>query len=92
MVGMGTLLFLLSAWYGVCWLFRRRMPKSRLFLILSSGAGIAAVITMEAGWVVSEVGQIPFFHFNRSSSLGFVVSPGYKIIILLPSHKVKRFL
>src|SRR3954464_14032337 len=29
MVGLGTLLFLLSAWYGVSWIFRRRMPASR---------------------------------------------------------------
>ena len=24
MVGLGTLLFLLSAWYWLCWIFRRR--------------------------------------------------------------------
>ena len=29
MVGLGTLLFLLSAWYWPCWIFRRDMPKSR---------------------------------------------------------------
>ena len=32
MVGFGTLLFLLSLWYWLCWLFRRDMPKSRWFL------------------------------------------------------------
>ena len=32
MVGLGTLLFLLAAWYWLCWIFRRDMPKSRWFL------------------------------------------------------------
>jgi cytochrome d ubiquinol oxidase subunit I len=64
MVGLGTMLFLLAAWYWGCWIFRRRMPKSRLFLILASGAGVAAVVTMEAGWVVSEVGRQPWIVYN----------------------------
>jgi cytochrome bd ubiquinol oxidase subunit I len=65
MVGLGTLLFLLSAWYGLCWLFRRDMPKSRWFLRIASCAGVAAVIAMEAGWVVSEVGRQPWIVYNQ---------------------------
>ena len=38
--------------------------KSKLFLILASGAGVAAVVTMEAGWVVSEVGRQPWIVYN----------------------------
>ncbi len=57
MVGLGTLLFLLSLWYGASWVFRRRMPKSRWFLRLAASCGVLAVITMEAGWVVTEVGR-----------------------------------
>jgi cytochrome d ubiquinol oxidase subunit I len=64
MVGLGTLLFLLAAWYWLCWLFRRRMPRSRWFLRLASVAGVAAVITMEAGWVVSEVGRQPWIVYE----------------------------
>lgn len=60
MVGLGTLLFLLSAWYGLAWLFRRDMPRSRWFLRAASGAGVAAVLAMEAGWVVTEVGRQPW--------------------------------
>jgi cytochrome bd ubiquinol oxidase subunit I len=51
MVGRGTLLFLLSAWYWLCWIFRRDMPKSKLFLRIASCAGVAAIVCMEAGWV-----------------------------------------
>jgi cytochrome bd ubiquinol oxidase subunit I len=64
MIGLGTLLLLLSAWYGICWLFRHDMPKSRWFLRVASGAGVAAVVTMEAGWVVSEVGRQPWIVYE----------------------------
>ena len=65
MVGLGTLLFLLSLWYGVSWIFRRDMPKSRWFLRVAAVAGVAAVITMEAGWVVTEVGRQPWIVYNH---------------------------
>ena len=32
MVGLGTLLFLLTLWWWASWIFRRDMPKSRWFL------------------------------------------------------------
>jgi cytochrome bd ubiquinol oxidase subunit I len=64
MVGIATMLFLLSAWYGLTWLFRRRMPKSKWFLRAASIAGVAAVISMEAGWVVTEVGRQPWIVRN----------------------------
>ena len=65
MVGLGTLLFLLALWYGLTWLFRRDMPKSRWFLRIASVAGVAAVIAMEAGWVVSEVGRQPWIVYDQ---------------------------
>ena len=30
MVGLGTLLFLLSVWYAAAWLFRRDFPKTQV--------------------------------------------------------------
>ena len=60
MIGMGTLLTLLSLWYGGTWLFRRRMPKSKLFLWIASGAGVASILALEAGWTVTEVGRQPW--------------------------------
>ena len=65
MVGLGTLLFLLSAWYAATWLLRRRMPSSRWFLRAAAVSGVAAVISMEAGWVVAEVGRQPWIVYNR---------------------------
>ncbi len=65
MVGLGTFLCLLALWYGITWVFRRDMPKSRWFLRIASVAGVLAVITMEAGWVVSEVGRQPWIVYER---------------------------
>jgi cytochrome d ubiquinol oxidase subunit I len=60
MIGIGTLLMLLSLWYGATWVFRRDMPKSKLFLWIAASAGVLSVICMEAGWVVTEVGRQPW--------------------------------
>jgi len=65
MVGVGTLLFLLTVWYALGWLFRRRMPESRLFLAAAAASGVLAVVAMEAGWVVAEVGRQPWVVYNR---------------------------
>src|SRR5215203_5797678 len=47
------------------WIFRRRMPQSRWFLRAAAVAGVAAVITMEAGWVVTEVGRQPWIVYSH---------------------------
>lgn len=65
MVGLGTLLFLLSAWFGIVWLFRRDLPKPKLFLRIAAISGILSVIAMEAGWVVTEVGRQPWIVFGE---------------------------
>ena len=64
MVGLGTFLALLSAWYALSWLIKRDMPKSRLFLWIAASTGVLSVITMEAGWVVTEVGRQPWIVYN----------------------------
>jgi cytochrome d ubiquinol oxidase subunit I len=60
MIGIGTLLFLLSVWYGLAWLFRRDIPKSKWFLRVAATAGVLSIVAMEAGWVVTEVGRQPW--------------------------------
>jgi cytochrome d ubiquinol oxidase subunit I len=64
MVGLGTLLTLLALWFGGTWLFRRRLPKSSVFLWIAAAAGFLAVVTLEAGWVVTEVGRQPWIVRN----------------------------
>jgi cytochrome d ubiquinol oxidase subunit I len=65
MVGLGTVLFLLTLWYWASWIFRRRMPESRWFLRATAISGILAVVTLEAGWTVSEVGRQPWIVYGR---------------------------
>jgi len=64
MVGLGTFMALLSAWYARSWLIRRDMPKTKWFLRIAAITGVLAVITMEAGWVVTEVGRQPWIVYN----------------------------
>jgi cytochrome d ubiquinol oxidase subunit I len=64
MVGIATALFLLAVWYALSWIFRRRMPQSKLFLWIAAAAGIASVLALEAGWVVTEVGRQPWIVHN----------------------------
>jgi cytochrome d ubiquinol oxidase subunit I len=42
----------------------RQLPPSKLFLWLAAASGVLAVITMEAGWVVTEVGRQPWIVYN----------------------------
>jgi cytochrome bd ubiquinol oxidase subunit I len=60
MIGGGTLLAALSAWYWASWIFRRRLAQSRLFLWPAAFAGVLSIACLEAGWVVTEVGRQPW--------------------------------
>jgi len=65
MVGLGTLLFLLTLWWWASWVFRRDMPKSRWFMRGAAAAGVLSVVTLEAGWTVSEVGRQPWIVYQK---------------------------
>jgi cytochrome d ubiquinol oxidase subunit I len=65
MVGLGTLLFLFTLWYWASWIFRRDLPRSPWFFRGAAAAGVLAVVTMEAGWVVSEVGRQPWIVYQK---------------------------
>jgi len=64
MIGLGTLLALLSVWFGVVWLLRRDLPKPKLFLWLAAAAGVLSVVALEAGWTVTVVGRQAWFVFG----------------------------
>jgi len=65
MVGLGTLLFLLTLWFWASLVFRRRIPQSRWFLRAAAASGVLAVVTLEAGWTVSEVGRQPWIVYEK---------------------------
>ncbi len=64
MVGFATLLFLLSVWYGLYWAIKRNLPKTKWFFRIGACCGVMAVLAMEAGWVVTEVGRQPWIVHN----------------------------
>ena len=64
MVGVGTLLMGLALWLAVAWLRRRDMPKSRWFLRATAVSGVAAIVALECGWIVTEVGRQPWIVYD----------------------------
>jgi cytochrome d ubiquinol oxidase subunit I len=60
MVGIATLLFLLAAWFAINWWRKRDLPQSKWFLRAAALAGVATVVALECGWIVTEVGRQPW--------------------------------
>lgn len=65
MVGIGCLLLVLAAWYGLAWLRRRDVPRSRWFFRAAAFSGLASVVAMEAGWITTEVGRQPWIVYGH---------------------------
>ena len=60
MVACSVLLLGLSLWFGASWARRRDLPRSRWFLRAAGVSGLVAVVALETGWVVTEVGRQPW--------------------------------
>ncbi len=60
MVGIGSALAALAAWFGFVWWRKRDLPRTPWFLRAAAVAGVASVVALEAGWVVTEVGRQPW--------------------------------
>jgi cytochrome d ubiquinol oxidase subunit I len=68
MVGIGTMLLLLSLFTLWVRLRRKRLPEGRWFYAALVLAGPLAVVALIAGWVVTEVGRQPWvvYHVMRT--------------------------
>jgi cytochrome d ubiquinol oxidase subunit I len=60
MVGVGSLLFLLAVWFAIGWYRKRDLPETKWFMRAGALAGVAAVVALESGWIVTEVGRQPW--------------------------------
>lgn len=60
MVGIGTALLALGAWFAVAWWKKRDIPATPWFLRAVSVSGGAAIVAMWCGWIVTEVGRQPW--------------------------------
>lgn len=64
MIGVGTAIVLLGPW-GLFLRWRRRdIARARWFLRATALSGIGAVIALEAGWIVTEVGRQPWIVYG----------------------------
>jgi cytochrome d ubiquinol oxidase subunit I len=85
MVGIATLLAALAAFYLVLWLWKRRIPRSRLFWISAVAAGPLSVVALISGWIVTEVGRQPWivyevFRTSQAVTAADGVPIGYGVI------------
>jgi cytochrome bd ubiquinol oxidase subunit I len=76
MVGIGFALLALGAWWGIAWWRRRRGPESRWFLRAVAVSGVAAVVALECGWIVTEVGRQPWIVYQRLRTADAVTTAG----------------
>jgi cytochrome d ubiquinol oxidase subunit I len=60
MVGIGTLLLGLAAWFAAVWWRKRDLPATSWFLRAVAISGVAAIAALESGWIVTEVGRQPW--------------------------------
>jgi cytochrome bd ubiquinol oxidase subunit I len=64
MVGIGTMLIALGLWLAFAWWRKRDIPQTKWFLRAVAVSGVATVVAMECGWVVTEVGRQPWIVYE----------------------------
>jgi cytochrome bd ubiquinol oxidase subunit I len=64
MVGICTALIALGAWLGIAWWRKRDIPKTPWFLRAVAVSGVAAIVALECGWIVTEVGRQPWIVYE----------------------------
>src|SRR5215212_6372403 len=64
MVGVCTMLIALGAWLAFAWWRRRDIPATPWFLRATAVSGVAAIIALECGWIVTEVGRQPWIVYQ----------------------------
>lgn len=81
MVAMGFFMLAMAIWFAWSWIRRKAAPQQRLFWYGAAVSGAAAIVALELGWVVTEVGRQPWIVWNQvrttdavSESTGIVAS------------------
>src|SRR4051795_317409 len=76
MVGICTLLMGLGAWLLLSWFRKRDIPKSPWFLRVTAVSGLSAIVALECGWIVTEVGRQPWIVYNTMRTKDAVTDAG----------------
>src|SRR6201990_1575772 len=64
MVGICTAMIALGLWLAFVWWRKRDIPKTAWFLRAVAVSGVAAIVALECGWIVTEVGRQPWIVYN----------------------------
>ena len=64
MVGICTMLIGLGLWLGFSWWRKRDIPGTKWFLRAVALSGVASVVALECGWIVTEVGRQPWIVYE----------------------------
>src|SRR6476660_7627528 len=64
MVGICTLLIGLALWLGIGWWRKKDLLRSRWFLRATAVSGVAAIVALECGWIITEVGRQPWIVYR----------------------------
>jgi cytochrome d ubiquinol oxidase subunit I len=79
MVGIGSALLALAAWFGFVWWRRRDLPRTPWFLRAVAVSGVAAVVALETGWIATEVGRQPWIVYQvQLTSDAVSTAPGLR--------------
>jgi cytochrome d ubiquinol oxidase subunit I len=64
MVGICSALIALGAWLAFSWFRKRDIPKTKWFLRAVAVSGVASIVALECGWIVTEVGRQPWIVYE----------------------------
>jgi cytochrome d ubiquinol oxidase subunit I len=64
MVGICSALIALGLWLGISWWRKRDIPRTKWFLRAVAVSGVSAVVALECGWIVTEVGRQPWIVYD----------------------------
>ena len=89
MVGIGTGMIVLGLWLAFSWWRRRDFPQTPWFLRVIAISGVAAIVAMECGWIVTEVGRQPWIVYGHMrtedadmEASGALGEPGERVVVL----------
>jgi cytochrome d ubiquinol oxidase subunit I len=64
MVGICSAMIALGLWFAIVWWRRRDIPRTKWFLRAVAVSGLAGVVALECGWIVTEVGRQPWIVYQ----------------------------
>jgi cytochrome d ubiquinol oxidase subunit I len=76
MVGIGTAMLGLGLWLAIAWRRGKDIPKTKWFLRAVGISGIAAIVALESGWIVTEVGRQPWIVYGEMRTSEAVTQAG----------------